>query len=105
LFGNPYARRSGELGESDRESEGGDLSEGTLDERPRPTEEEAECDLDGRDAPYDCGKRLVSCARLDTGAIVVKGGYEYEETWGRTMGEEWEDHGECDGYGESITCL
>ena len=49
LLGIPYARRSGDEGESDRESAGGDVSDGTLDEIPWPLDEEAECDLDGRE--------------------------------------------------------
>jgi hypothetical protein len=51
LFGKPYDRRSGDVGDNDLDREGGDLSEGAFDERPRPTEDEAECDLDGRDPP------------------------------------------------------
>jgi hypothetical protein len=104
LFGKPYARRSGELGDRERERDGGDLSEGTLEERPRPIEDEAECDLDGRDPQYGWDMNPVSGARVDAVVIAVKGGYEYVDTWGRTMGDEWPDHGECDRYGESITC-
>jgi hypothetical protein len=76
LFGNPYARRSGELGESERDREGGDLSEGALDERPRPMEDEAECDLDGREPPKDWGRRFDSGAMIDAEVMAVKGGYE-----------------------------
>lgn len=78
MLGNPYARRSGELGDNERERAGGDRSEGTFDERPRPTEEEAECDLDGREA-YVCGSRF-SGAMVDAVVMAVNGGYEYEET-------------------------
>lgn len=80
LLGKPYARRSGELGESERESDGGDLSEGALDEIPSPTDDDAECDLDGREPPYDCGSSPVSGARDGAVLMAVKGGYEYEET-------------------------
>lgn len=73
MLGKPYARRSGELGESERDRAGGERSEGTLDDRPRPTEEEAECDLDGREA-YDWGSRLVSGAMVDAVVMAVNGG-------------------------------
>jgi hypothetical protein len=80
LFGKPYARRSGEVGDNDLEREGGDLSEGAFDERPRPIEDEAECDLDGRDPPKPWGRRFVSGDRIGAVAMVVNGGYEYAVT-------------------------
>jgi hypothetical protein len=105
LFGKPYARRSGELGEREREREGGDLSEGGFDDRPRPIEDDAECDLEGLDPPKDWGNRPVSIAMIGAAVIAVNGGYEYDETGGMAMGEDWEDQGECEGYGDSMTCL
>jgi hypothetical protein len=74
LFGKPYARRSGELGESDRDSEGGDLSEGTLEESPKPTEDDAEFDREGLDPPYEWSIKPVSDANIGAAAMVVNGG-------------------------------
>jgi hypothetical protein len=88
LFGKPYARRSGELGEREREREGGDRSEGGLDERPRPMEDDAECDLEGLDPPKDCDRRPVSIAMIGAAVMAVNGGYEYDETGGMAIGED-----------------
>lgn len=80
LLGIPYARRSGDEGESDRDSEGGDLSAVMLDMMPSPADDEAECDLDGRVAPKGCESRSVSCASVGGDAIPLKPEYEYEDT-------------------------
>jgi hypothetical protein len=53
---------------------------------PRPAEEEAECDLDGRGPPYDCGRRFVSGANAVVDAMLVNGGYEYDDTGGIAIG-------------------
>jgi hypothetical protein len=54
LLGKPYALRSGEeLGDSERERDGGDLSAPRMEGTPKL--DEAEGDLAGRTAPMDCG--------------------------------------------------
>lgn len=98
----PYARRSGDEGERDRESAGGDLSEGTLDAIPWPMEDEAECDLDGREPLNDCEYRVESWASMGEDAMPVKGGYEYDVTWGNGTDEGGDDQSVWGGYGESI---
>jgi hypothetical protein len=72
LFGYPYTRRSGELGETDREY-GGDPW--PLDGTPNPFEDEAECDLDTRVAPVECGRKLAPGANVYSEVIAVSGGY------------------------------
>jgi hypothetical protein len=74
LLGMPYARRSGEEGERDRESEGGDASEGTLDAIPWPTDDDVECDLDGRVVPGYCESRVESWERIVGDPMSVNGG-------------------------------
>ena len=62
MFGKPYALRSGELGDSERDRDGGDPSAVRCDDGPKL--EEAESDLAGRTPPIDCGRYLVSGARV-----------------------------------------
>jgi hypothetical protein len=71
----PYALRSGDDGEMDRDSGGGDLSEITLDANPWPTDDDVECDLDGLLTGY-WESNVVSWAwaRVGGDAIAVKGG-------------------------------
>lgn len=72
LFGNPYALKSGELGDNERDKEGGDLSPARVEGTPRL--EEAESDLDGRTPPIDCGMYLASGASVWAVFIAVSGG-------------------------------
>ena len=72
MFGKPYALRSGELGDSERDRDGGDLSAARVDGTPRL--EEADSDLDGRTPPIDCGIYLESGARVWVVLIAESGG-------------------------------
>lgn len=74
LFGMPYARRSGDEGESDRDSAGGEVSDGMLDAIPWPTDEDVECDLEGRVAPGYCERRVESWERMGGDPMSVYGG-------------------------------
>jgi hypothetical protein len=76
-----------------------------LNDRPRPTEDDAECDLEGLDLPKDCGRRPVSIAIIGAAVMGVNGGYEYDGTGGMATGEDRDHQGECEGYGDSIHCL
>lgn len=72
---------------------------------PKPVEEDAECDLDGRGKPYDCGRRFASGDRIGPADMLVYGEYEYEDTCGNAIGVGCDDHSVWGGYGESITGL
>jgi hypothetical protein len=98
----PYDLRSGDEGESERDSEGGDLSDETLDGRSGPADDAVECDLEGREPSNDRESRFESFASIGPVAIEVKGGYEYEVT-GSAIGEGCDDQRVCGGYGESMT--
>lgn len=72
LFGNPYALRSGELGDSERvDRAGGDLSEALVEGTPRL---EAEGDLEGL-LVRECGRYLESGVRV-CGFMADSGGKE-----------------------------
>jgi len=54
-------------------------------------EDEAECDLDGREPLKDCEYSVESCASIGGDVMPVKGGYEYDVTWGNGTDEGGDD--------------